>query len=106
MLKLSPLILALFISTASAEENTYENLCLDLAGLSNTIMTARQNGVPMTKTMSSLKQVVDQKPMGGVVRQLVIDAYEIHNYRDEARQKQKITEFENKTYLTCLKEFT
>jgi hypothetical protein len=69
--------------------------CSDLAGLAQTIMEVRQNGVDMVKVM----EVAGDTEL---YRQLIIMAYEQPKF-DTARYKQeRISEFKNMVYRECL----
>jgi hypothetical protein len=99
------LSIILISSSVFAEENDIYSLCSDLSGLSNKIMTARQNGVAMSKLMEAMTNKVPDEQLNNIVRELIISAYETSRYNSEEIKARKISDFENETYLSCIKEF-
>jgi hypothetical protein len=94
----------LLSSSVHAEENDIYSLCSDLSGLSNKIMTARQNGASMPKLMDAMTNKIPDGKLNNIVRELIISAYETSRYNSEEIKARKISDFENETYLSCVKE--
>ncbi len=84
------LLLALSFNVAAAPEQ-----CLTDSEMAYTIMSARQNGVPMAKVL----MIVESDP---VYRQYVMMAYDTPLYSSEEFKERTKREFENSAYRLCL----
>lgn len=99
MKKLIPLIL--FFLPVQAEEATTEETCQVLYNLAEKIMEARQNNLPMPKTI----EIFDLKSeaWNEIARSLITTAYEKPRFSSEPYQKELIQDFANDSYLSCIK---
>lgn len=67
--------------------------CNDMAELAESIMTSRQQGIPITKLLGALKD--------DTFKGMVTVAYEQPRWHTKASQQRAITEFANEVYLIC-----
>ena len=77
-------------------------ICKSSAKTAKAIMTKRQAGVPMSEMMDKVVATADNN-IKEMLRTLVVSAYSEHAYGSEDVQSKTITEFENRTYVNCLK---
>jgi len=90
------LFVLMFISPVYAAEDDKMATCEDWEALAVNIMSARQNGVQMSKMMGILKSEDDK-----TVKMLIIEAYDSPKYSGEKYKKESISEFSNKVFLDC-----
>ena len=88
------------VSKYSKEE--WLAICKSSAKTAKAIMTKRQAGVPMSEMMDKVVATADNN-IKEMLRTLVVSAYSEHAYGSEDVQSKTITEFENRTYVNCLK---
>lgn len=92
---IKPLLLTLTLALAAtplaAEE--IKETCEGQAAMAKLIMKTRQSGLPLTRTLSVIKQ--------DWTRELAIRAYKRPQYPEGYRTK-PITDFQDKIYLECL----
>lgn len=99
---LGTVLVALCISVAnanSAEDN--QSICNFVGDFSKSVMSARQNGVPAQKIMSSLAED-DGAVYADTLKRIVVAAYRVPLFHTERRKEEAITEFQNVWYLSCL----
>lgn len=103
MTKLTTVLLAVTLLLTTAH-NTFasddEEFCIELYRNAKGIMTARQDGVPVTVIMGLMK---DKPVIYKLLSPFVIEAYSKPIYSVRDNKQQAITEFGNKAYLTCHK---
>lgn len=90
------IVFAVTISSAQASE-----ICDAQSKLANTIMEARQNGMPMRQMMNIVGNDGDESTK--LSRILVKAAYEVPRYHSEDMKARTATEFSNEVYLMCIK---
>lgn len=90
--------IAMLFSPAIAGEKkqTPAEFCRGLESMAETIMSARQAGVAMSKVMEIVKD--DEVYQG-----FVMDAYDISRYSTEEYRRRSIEDFKNAKYLVCMK---
>ena len=92
------LTIALAATPAVAkEEATKQDICDAYGKVAEAIMTARQGGVSMSKSMA----LADDN---NLVKSLVIEAYEQPAYSTESVKKKTIRDFADNFLLVCYKE--
>ena len=93
--------LTLLSTSAFAEDvaprNTYDKTCQDIAEVAQSIMTIRQQGQPLSKSIN-----IYESELG---RDIVIEAYSLPKYKTESYIKDSIDSFSNKWHLYCIKLF-
>ncbi|WP_447940119.1 hypothetical protein [Pseudoxanthomonas mexicana] len=77
-------------------------LCASASELANSIMTARQNNVPMAKAME-LQAATDNQQARDIAQAMVIAAYEKPRYNTPEFIATAISDFESEMYLHCIK---
>lgn len=80
-------------------------MCKSAAELAHSIMTGRQNGVPMSKMME-VESAMDDRAAGKVTRLMVISAYDRPRYSSPEYIEREIQDFENEMYLQCIQAKT
>jgi len=95
------ILTAVIIMTASM---TYasDDICGKYSELSESIMSARQAGVPAVKMIETQIET-DNVAFFNLYKELVIEAYEWPRYSFEDLQQESINDFKNKIYIECLK---
>lgn len=91
-------------SSTPGQEESLENTCHLIAGLSSEIMRARQSGVPMTDAMNVVNDI-EIEQVKKLTRSIVIQAYKENIWSTEKYKQRAINEFSNSLYLECL-EYT
>lgn len=93
MKKLITITLAALLS-APAMAN--DNPCPDIYELAKSIMTGRQNGVPLIK-------MIEVGKGNSVINAMVLDAYESPMFHGDLAKGRQINEFANKNAVMCYK---
>ena len=75
------------------------SVCKELSVMAGTIMDLRQSNSSMPKLMET---VGDSE----IAQSLVIDAYSAPLYSLKSNKEKKIKEFENDTYVACVKQLS
>ncbi|UKL14742.1 hypothetical protein C121_9 [Stenotrophomonas phage C121] len=88
-------VLALFSFNAAAGI-TKQDMCESDEALARSIMSARQNGVPIAEVMKIIK---DDK-----WQQYVLLAYEESMFVSEEFKNRAINEYANAAYMVCMKQ--
>lgn len=92
--------------TAALAQDKYEQadkICGPLGELAATVMTARQNGVPMSKMMIIARDV--EESIRPVVRGFVTDAFKEPQYASSEYRNSAIRDFSNDATATCYEVF-
>lgn len=107
------LLLIGFLSTPGVGfgETTAQNpddVCSSISQLAQHIMTARQNGAPMSEMMGIVSKFkIDDKRTQAVgldiLREMVISAYDAPRFSGAKYQARQIQDFRDATYLACVK---
>lgn len=82
-----------------------KQVCTGASELARSIMTARQNGAPMSKMME-IESASDSSSVGNVTRLMVISAYDKPRYSTPEIVAREISDFENEMYLACIQAKT
>ena len=77
-------------------------LCASASQLAKSIMTARQNNVPMAKAME-LPDMTENEQARTIAHAMVIAAYEKPRFSTQEFIDTAITDFESAMYLQCIK---
>lgn len=85
------LLSALLSFGASASQDK----CFELSGLVQSIMDARQRGMPMQQVLTILKGEPSVTP-------IVIEAYKVPHFGSPQFKQRAVTEFTNEFLVTCL----
>lgn len=88
--------MALAILPVAAEETKKEDVCATIGELADSIMKARQIGVPMSKAMTVAKDT-------DWLQEMVIKAYEQPAYQSDGMQKKAVSDFVNDYLVVCYK---
>lgn len=78
--------------------------CQSLAKISEAIMTARQNNMPMIQVVEVLKSTEFPEAISSAILSLISIAYKSPRYSTERMQKNAITDFQNKVFNSCISE--
>ncbi len=65
-------------------------------------MDGRQNGVAMSKIMDLAK--ASDPAISPILTQMVIDAYDMPRMSVERNRETAVRDFENETFLSCVKQ--
>ena len=94
------------VNFSYAEETTRTLICNEIAKISKTIMTVRQNGMPLITIIERVRKVNEENDVSqnikDVILEIVKDAYNQPRFSTEEYQQRAIIEFQNKWYLGCL----
>ena len=89
-----------FATSAQAAPKEIPNLnmdkCIEISEFAQEVMTARQNGEPMTNYLN-----VENPPYESY-RSMVIAAYNTNRYGSEEYKQESIQDFENMAMLACV----
>ena len=97
-----PLILAAAIAIpAIGHANGADEACFSLGELATTIMTGRQNGVPMAE-MIRAAATADDEGAAEVARAMVMDAYNMPRWISEENKIRAAQDFGNDVTAYCL----
>jgi hypothetical protein len=77
------------------------SVCKSYSQLAAEIMRGRQGGVAMSASMDAAGQ--GDGAQAEITRKMVIAAYEKPRMSTESNQQRMITDFENDTYLSCVR---
>ena len=96
------LILAATLTVASLSANAakQDEYCSSMYDLAETIMNARQNGLPMPKMRELVKNTGD-KSMIKIGNSLIEWAYSEPKYHSEEMQKHSTNKFAEEAYYAC-----
>ncbi len=86
----------MFAPTTQTKANDF---CDVIDSTAETIMSARQSGVPMQHIITVYKENLDDI---SAVKEIILDAYSVPQYRVRENKRNAITEFRNKWYHGCL----
>lgn len=77
------------------------DLCPSIENMATSIMTARQDGVPMSAVMAKTK--TDVPSLTEILRKMVMDAYQRGQYQTPSVRKQAIDDFVIAWTTACYK---
>lgn len=87
---LTAIALVAFTSPALADDK-----CDKIDRLSEAIMQARQQGVPLRKSLSLTSGI-------SIAKTITLDAYKQPRWSGEEARKRAVVDFQNKWYLLCV----
>lgn len=93
--------LAMLLAASGADAQLTTKSCQTLSDLAQTIMGARQTGVPLTNMISLVEQ--NEEPFKSIYKTLVMEAYKKPRYHTERMQTSETTDYSNQVLLECLK---
>ena len=95
------ILTAVIVMTASI---TYasDDICGKYSELAESIMSARQTGVPAVKLIET-QMDNENAAFFNLYKNLVIEAYEYPRYSFKDLQQESINDFKNDIYIECLK---
>ena len=93
------IILAAVVALAPLAVHAEDDKCAQLGGLAATIMTKRQEGVPM----SSLMNVDIAEDMRAIATAMIIGAYGMPRMSSEAGKLRSVQDYRNAFELDCYK---
>ncbi len=91
------MIAAIFFALSPITAQAQGATCADLGSLAETIMTQRQNGVPMSRLMS----IVEDNGGSDMARAMIRDAYNRPRYMTREMQVVEIQDFRNAIEAVC-----
>jgi hypothetical protein len=83
-------------------EDDWRSACNSLAGLAETIMDGRQQGVSVAKMMEAIANEEEQTAQK-LVEELIIAAYDQPRFSTAKMQRRTMEEFRDAVYLQCVK---
>lgn len=103
-MKTLTIFLLMTVLGSNVHAATKQELCSAINQLAGSIMTSRQNGVPMEKAMTAMNSVstTDGK-VQETINNMVMDAYQRPYYSSKELQQREVVEFQNRWYMQCLK---
>lgn len=94
-------------SPVSDEE--HEQNCRNLMGIAENIMTAKQNGIPLSKLLDINNQVLKKNPnekaLHDITNKVIRDAYKQPSYSTPSIKLEQLNEFSAKYYLSCMEMY-
>lgn len=99
-MKIAAMTLAMFFAANVADAQLTTETCQTLSELAQTIMGARQTGVPLTNMISLVEQ--NEEPFKSFYKTLVMEAYKKPRYHTERMQTSETTDYSNQVLLECL----
>ncbi|NLS13019.1 hypothetical protein HGP28_08975 [Vibrio sp. SM6] len=91
-------VLSALSSASNAAEVTQADVCRELGDLSVKIMTARQNGIPLSTMLEALN---DDTAVANHMKQVIIEAYKQPRYSTDEMRARTIEDFRNDVELEC-----
>lgn len=93
----------LLCSMPAMANDAKEEMCPSLSSLAETVMTARQKGVPMNKLMGVLSssQLGQEPTLKDVIRTMVIEAYNRTKFNSTQYQQEAAVEYGNEWNVAC-----
>ena len=94
-------LLALCCSAQAAPPEESKEQCKILEGAAKVVMTARQEGAPMSK-LWDLADGLENKVLNNMYKQIIQDAYAQPKLPAEPQQQEAVTDFQNKYFSACI----
>ena len=91
----STLAVLMALSTPALAEKELAS-CEQIAGLAESMMSARQSGVSMVDAMGTAGD-------SAMIEKMVIDAYEVHRFKAPVWQESEVADFRDKYFMACYK---
>ena len=76
--------------------------CKTYSSLAKTIMSARQNGIPMADMMEKVA-AMDEDPVKNLASLMVTTAYDTNRFSSEEYKQKAVSDFENTFFSSCIK---
>lgn len=95
----------IFAEDKMTKSDAIEGICSATAKYAEAVMTGRQNGMKITESIANINKTLKAGPMKDYYKAIAYEAYEEPKWSTKENQENAVTEFSNKTYLTCAKVF-
>lgn len=83
-----------------ASSGTATEMCAALGTMAEKIMTARQNEVPLSISLSITEGV--EEPFKTLATSVILDAYRLPGYESLSLQRQAVKNFRNRWEVRCI----
>lgn len=93
-------VMLLTVAAPSYADSTLD-VCASLGEMSQNIMVARQNDIPISRTLSALEDA--EEPYKTLATAIIMDAYESPGYSSDLMQDRATRAFRNKWEIICVK---
>lgn len=90
------------LTAAAGEAANHDEWCGSIGFLSESIMSSRQNGVPMQNVMEVMSKGDGGDRITTIAKGMVVEAYGSPLYQSDSGKSAAIVEFQNKWYRDCL----
>ena len=101
LIKKSAVALMGFAACAAAEASKFDN-CNKVAQLSESIMSARQKGVPAERAYMVFSK--EENPTArDAYMALVTQAYEVPRFQTDENKRNAVSDFKDKTLVSCMR---
>lgn len=97
------LLLSATVALAIAGPGFANDACADLEQLAVIVITAKQQGVPMSRAMAAIEGTVPIAQGRRLLRALVMDAYNLPDFASDEFRRQQVVEFRNAVSGICYK---
>lgn len=87
------------VSTVTVGDQKNRDQCSKISDAASQIMTARQEGVSMSKMM----EAPSEGALGDLLREITVAAYEKSRYSTGPMKQKAVEDFHNDVYLDCIK---
>jgi hypothetical protein len=94
----------LFIAATPLHANNVLSVCGSLGEISQNIMRARQNDVPLSTTLLAFEDI--EEPIKTLITGIIMDAYQSSGYSNGIMQDHAAKAFRNKWEIICVKVLT
>lgn len=88
---------------AADDNRASKDVCMFPSQMAKAVMTQRQRGGSLAAQMEKIDSLEMQPVLKDLARKLAVAAYGVPAHSNENLQDAAITEFQNQTYLNCLK---
>jgi len=96
-------LLLTFCGIASAE--TKDETCKAVDEFALSVMTNRQNGVPMSSMYSVVAKIEAPEPVKNLMKIIIDEAYKLPRFETEEYQNKAITDIRNTMFLSCQQNY-
>lgn len=103
--KLAALMLLAVPLLQAQDQGNWREGCNSVSKLAESIMKARQNGVPMRDIFNILHAHSTSESFTAISNELVIAAYEEPHWSTESNKTRAARDFSDRFYLACVKQF-
>jgi len=90
----------LLASPASSQNLSPQDACTVFGELAASVMTARQNGVPLSRVLGVMEQEGDTNDL---LREIIMGAYEKMRFATPSNQQRAVDDYRNEVETTCFR---